>query len=90
MALVTPTTLGMILLDLITSISVLPFSPMPRRSISLRFTSEARETVVPSSCTGSKMATGVMVVAPQDHSTRRRVVRATSSCHLKAKPALVA
>ena len=89
-AFVTPITLGIILLDLITSISVFPFSPIPRRSISLMLTREARETVVPSSCTGSKMAIGVITVAPQDHSTSRRVVSATSSCHLKARPARVA
>ena len=52
--------------------------------------SEARLTVVPSSSTGWKMATGEMVDAAHDHSTSFNIVSADSSCHLKANPARVA
>ena len=63
---VTAMHLGMILFAFITS-SPHP-SPMPSRSISLILHKEALETVVPSSCTGSKTATGEIVDAAQDHS----------------------
>ena len=63
---------------------------MPRRSHSLMLHSEARLTVVPSSSTGWKMATGEMVDAAHDHSTSFNIVSADSSCHLKANPARVA
>ena len=86
---VTATTLGMILFALITSISV-PAPPMPRRSHSEMLQSEARFTVVPSSWTGRKSATGEMEATAQDHSTPSSTVAAVSSCHLNARPARVA
>ena len=58
---------GMILFALMTS--NVHSSPIPSRSISLILQREARLTVVPSSCTGSKTATGEIVDAAQDHST---------------------
>ena len=82
-------TFGIILLALMTC-SLVPLSPMPRRSHSLTLQSEARCTVVPSSSTGLKTATGVMVLAAHDHSMWSSSVSACSSCHLKANPALVA
>ena len=85
----TAMTLGMILLALMT-LSCVPDPPMPRRSHSLMLHNEARLTVVPSSSTGWKMATGEMVLAAHDHSISFRMVSADSSCHLKARPARVA
>ena len=82
-------TFGMILLALMTDISV-PWSPIPSRRHSLMLQSEARFTVVPSSSTGLKTATGEMVEAAHDHSICSSVVVAGSSCHLKARPARVA
>ena len=86
---VTWMTLGIILLALMTLRRV-PGPPMPRRSHSLMLHSEARCTVVPSSSTGWKMATGDMVLAAHDHSISFKTVSALSSCHLKASPARVA
>ena len=82
-------TFGMILFALITS-SSLPTSPMPKRLHSLILQSDARFTVVPSISTGSNTATGVMVDAAQDHSIYSSLDSTDSSCHLNAKPALVA
>ena len=45
------------------------FFPIPSLSISLRLQREARLTVVPSICTGSKTATGEIVETAHDHST---------------------
>ena len=50
---------------------------------------EALETVVPSSSTESKMATGLIrPVREADHSISLKVVSAVSSCHLKAMESL--
>ena len=47
----------------------------------------ARETVVPSNSTGSKIATGFKrPVRLGDHSILRNTVSTVSSCHLKANP----
>ena len=88
-AFVTATTFGMILFALITLSSV-PAPPMPRRSHSEMLQSEARFTVVPSSCTGRNTATGEIDATAHDHSTRSSTVAAVSSCHLNANPARVA
>ena len=82
-------TFGMILFALMTS-SSLPASPIPKRLHSLILQREARFTVVPSISTGSNTATGVIVDAAQDHSIYSSLESTDSSCHLNAKPALVA
>ena len=82
-------TLGMILFALMTS-SSLPAPPIPKRLHSLILQREARFTVVPSISTGSNTATGVIVDAAQDHSIYSSLESTDSSCHLNAKPALVA
>ena len=79
----TLTTFGMILFALMTAIFV-PLPPIPRRSHSEMLQSEARLTVVPSSSTGRKTATGEIVDAAHDHSMWSSSVSARSSCHLKA------
>ena len=86
---VTATTLGMILLALMTESSV-PGPPMPSRSHSEMLHSEARLTVVPSSGTGRNTATGEMDATAHDHSISSSTVAAVSSAHLKASPARVA
>ena len=82
-------TFGIILFALMTS-SSLPASPIPKRLHSLILQRDARLTVVPSISTGVKTATGVMVDAAQDHSICSSLDSTDSSCHLNAKPALVA
>ena len=66
-------------------------SPMPRPSsrITEMLCTEALDTVVPSSSTGSNTAMGfIRPVRDADHSISRRVVSAVSSCHLKAMESL--
>src|SRR3712207_4709122 len=76
-------TLGIILFALMTSIFV-PLSPIPSRSHSDMLHKLARFTVVPSSSTGLKTATGDMVEVAHGHSMYSNSVAACSSCHLKA------
>ena len=76
---------GMILLALYTKI----VSPMRSCSFLIMETlcTLARETVVPSSSTGSNTATGFRSpVLLGDHSIARNVVSTVSSCHFRAKP----
>ena len=69
---------GMILLAFIIE-SFVPLSPIPNLLHSLMLQSEALYTVVPSSCTGSKKATGVIALIEHGNSISQEVVYDVSS-----------